>query len=502
MSNLNRAIRTSISINFIGRYSNILVQLLVTGTLARLLNPKDFGMIAVLSVLVTFFSFLSEMGLGPAIVQFQQLRREQLATLQWLTVLVGSALAAIFMLGGPFLAAFYREPRYTGISLYLGATIALSCWGIVPLALLRKAQRFRAIVVIEVAAALLSGTVAIWSAWSGGGVIALAVKSTSYAAFMLVFSLFACRFNPLIRPDFRGLSTILAYSGYQFVFNLINYFTRNLDKLMIGRIMGSHALGLYDMSYRLMLMPIANLTQVVSPALQPIYAAQQQQKDAIFSSYRDVVRVLTIVGGYAGIGCFVCAPEIIHLAYGSKWGSAVPIFAVLSLSIVVQVVLSSIGAIYQAIGRTDLLSLSGALSAVTSIAAMALGIRAGDLVVFSWLLAGSFLVNAVQGFHILARYGFHRSLRDLFGPTTPCMIGIAVMLAACHAGLAPAANTAFQPLALAAKIAGVTLAYLGWVKLTGDLDFFCQTVLGRPRAGSARRNARSAAGEANPTRPT
>ncbi|MFP3480008.1 oligosaccharide flippase family protein, partial [Burkholderia sp. SIMBA_057] len=70
MSNINHALRKSLSTNFIGRYANIIVQIVVTGMLARVLSPAEFGVMAIVSVLVTFFSFVSEMGLGPAIVQF------------------------------------------------------------------------------------------------------------------------------------------------------------------------------------------------------------------------------------------------------------------------------------------------------------------------------------------------------------------------------------------------------------------------------------------------
>lgn len=484
MSNLNHTIRKSIFANFVGRYSNTLVQLVVTAVLARLLSPSDFGVIAVLTVLVTFFSFISEMGLGPAIVQYD-LKRNQLSALFWLTVLVGTILSMIFVLGGPLLAKLYHEPRYISIAKILAITIALSCWGIVPFALLRKRLQFRRIVMVEIASAILSGCVGIATAYANFGVFALALKGASYAFSMFALCIVASRFNPFERPLVRGTTTILSYSVYQFFFNLTNYFTKNLDKLIVGRLMGSNALGLYDMSYRLMLLPNANLTQIISPALQPIYAAHQNDKATIFSSYQLVIRALVIAGGLAGIGCFLCADEIIYLAYGKKWVSAAPIFAILSLSIAVQVVLSTVGAIFQAIGRTDLLSFSGALCAACSVAAMVMGALSGNLTVFAWLVSASFLLNGISTFHILARRGFGVSMLSLFRPSVGCLAGIALLLCASAVLKASLGDFQFSPVLLAEKIIGVTSAYVVLLHVTGDLRFLLSTLSRAPKQANA-----------------
>lgn len=471
MSNLNGAIQRSVSINFVGRYSNIAVQLVVTGILARLLNPHDFGVVAVLAVLVTFFSFISEMGLGPAIVQFRELQPSALSALFWMTVGVGSLLGLVFALSGPVIGSFYRETGYVSLAQYLAASIALSCWGIVPLALLRKAQQFRSIVVVEVASALLSGVIAIGAAYRGWGVAALATKSVSYATFMLTFCLIASRFNPFTRPDFRHIGNVLTYSGYQFAFNIVNYFTRNLDKLVIGKLMGGNLLGMYDMSYRLMLMPISNLTQIISPALQPIYAVHQSDRSTIFASYRQVVRILSIAGGFVGAACYLCSHEIILLAYGEKWIAAATLFSILSLSIPVQVVLSSSGAIFQAIGRTDLLSLSGLLSACCSVGAMIAGALSGSLVLFCWLLVGSFFINGIQAYIILIRYGFGETLRCFFRPSAGVLCGTALILAACVAAQCFIHPADFSIATLVGKIATLTILYIAVLIVTGDLLF-------------------------------
>jgi len=488
MTSVNLAIRNSVIVNVIGKYSNVLVQLLLMGVLARLLNPVDFGTMAVVMVIVTFFSFVSEMGLGPAIVQFHQMKPAQMAAIFWLTVGIGTGMALLFIASGPLVSRFYGDPQYSRIMLALGVTIALTCWTIVPLALLRKAQRFGAVATIEFTSAVLSGLCAIVAAYEGAGVFALVVKSAAFAGAMLTLCFFASGYRPNVRPSLAGMRDVLSYSGYQFLFNIVNYFTRNLDKVIVGKQMGAAALGAYDASYRLMLMPIYNLTYVLSTALQPIYSAHERNQALIFDSYRSVVRILSIAGGFVGIACFLCSNEIIAIVYGPKWSSAAAIFSVLSISIAVQVVSSSCWPIFQAIGRTDLLSLTGALSAVVTLSAMAVGAYTGELLIFSWVLVASFLANAVIAFSILVRWGFKRRVLDLFRPSLKNIAGVVLLFAVC---VEVKSRLAVIPMSLpgmlAVKMVVLSAGYGAVLFVAGDWSFLINAVVSKgklkPSAG-------------------
>ncbi|NPT40350.1 oligosaccharide flippase family protein [Paraburkholderia sp. 1N] len=485
MSNINYTLRKSVSVNFVGRYTNIVVQLLVTAILARMLNPSDFGVMAIVAVLMTFFSFMSEMGLGPAVVQFQELSHAQVSGLFWITIVIGAGAAGIFAGCGPVIGRVYGNPEYVRIASGLGVAIALSCWTIVPLALLRRAQRFRVITVIEVGAAAISGLMAVAAAYRGAGVFALVIKSGSYALVMFALCCICCRLRMLSRPSISGMRHVFKYSAYQFMFNVVNYFTRNLDKLLIGKVMGPIPLGLYDMSYRLMLMPVSNLTNVITPALQPVYSAHQKDIDLIFRSYQKLVRFLIIAGGFVGVVCLSCGNQIILAVYGAKWVDAIPIFYVLSFSITVQVVLSSTGSVFQAIGRTDLLFIGGVLSALTSVSAIIVGTLSHNIIFLSWLLVVSFNLNGVQGFYILVKNGFVRSLSEFFGPSAKCIVVILICDVMCVAERALSSMShEVSPLILTARISAVAAAYMLLMFVTGDAAFIRRALVRREAVSS------------------
>jgi teichuronic acid exporter len=485
MSNVNGTLRRSVLINMVGRYSNIVIQLVVTAILARALSPNEFGLMAAVSVIAVFLSFLSEMGLGPAVVQFSELAPRQLAGLFWLTIAVGVVAGSTLALAGPAIAHFYRNEIYASIANGIAVNVALSCWAIVPLALLRKRKRFEVIARIEVASAVLSGICAVWSACHGGGVGALVLKSTSNALFIFAFCVICAR--PALRsPTLSKMGYVFSYSIYQFLFNFVNYFTRNVDKLLIGKYLGTTPLGVYDMSYRLMLMPISNLTHVVTPAIQPIYAEHAKNPDIIFSSYQKLIRVLIIGGGFLGAICLGCSPEIISLGYGKQWGGAIPVFSILSLSVAVQVILSSTGSVFQALGQTRLLFMTGVISTVTTVSAIAAGIYIGDLRSLSALVAASFYINAIQGFLILSRYGFRRSVIDMFRPCVRSLIGVVTVSAIAiwlRDEIFFSNGSIVLPFLIKTALIGVS--YLAMVFATGDISFIRRAVSLRSRQAAA-----------------
>lgn len=457
--------------NAVGRYSNIFIQLGVTAVLARSLAPSDFGVMAAVSVLSLFLVFLSEMGLGPAIIQFREVNARQLAGLFWVTLIVGAVTGTLFAAAGPLIANYYRSTVYVGIAEGMGLNVALACWAIVPLALLRREQRFLGIASVEVGAAVISGMAAIVAAFDGWGVYALVVKSVINALAICVFSVVLARPPFRIAPSVSGMGQLFAYSAYQFMFSLVNYFTRNLDKILIGRFLGSSTLGLYDMSYRLMLMPVSNLTHVITPALQPVYAEHKNDLNMVFNSYRKLFRLLLIAGIFLGLACVASSSEIIEIIYGSNWKSADAIFSILSFSIAIQVVLSSTGSIFQSIGRTDLLFKTGIISTITTCSATVIGIASKNVKLLCWLLVASFLINAVQGFHMLVRKGFNRPTTDLLaGSVSLIVAGLVLFFVAAGLGRWPVV-AALPLLGLIAKTMLVAMAVGVLLMVRGNLGF-------------------------------
>lgn len=208
-------------------------------------------MVAVTTVIVSFFAIFSDLGIAPAIVQKKELTHDDLSRIFTFTLLSGGVVTGVFFLLSGAVAAYYDAPVLRTICRILCVNLLFAALNIVPGALLYKERRFRFIALRTLAVQFTAGAAAVAAAFAGAGVYALTV--TPVVSSVVLFAV-NYRQHPLsLRlPDKGSLGKVFSFSAYQFFFNILNYFTRNLDKLLIGRYMGLTPLGYYEKSYRLM----------------------------------------------------------------------------------------------------------------------------------------------------------------------------------------------------------------------------------------------------------
>ena len=149
-----------------------------------------------------------------------------------------------------------------------------------------------------------------------------------------------------------AIRKIFSFSAYQFLFNAINYFSRNLDKLLIGKYMGMTPLGYYEKSYRLMMLPLQNITHVISRSCIRYFQSSSTICSGCARRMEKIVRLLAFIGFPLSVFLWFAAQEVVLIIFGSQWMPSVPVFRILSLSVGVQIVLASSGGIFQAANDT------------------------------------------------------------------------------------------------------------------------------------------------------
>ncbi|WP_339916178.1 lipopolysaccharide biosynthesis protein [Yeosuana marina] len=388
----------------ITKYSGIIVSIIIGAILARLLSPTEFGVVALITVFISFFSILTDFGIGPAVVQNKELSKEDIQSIFFFSLLFGLILALLFFFSSTLIASFYNNRELVPLVRLLSLTVLFSSFRIVPNALLIKDLKFKQIGFVTIAIQLFSGILAIIFAYKGFSYYALVYKSIfdGIFTFLLFYWLQPIKLKFKLRKT--SLKKIMRFSTFQFLFNFINYFSRNTDNLLIGKFISPVALGYYDKSYQLMMMPVQNLTHVITPVLHPVLSDFQKDKAKIFNTYFKVVKLLATIGFPLSVFLFFSAQEIVYVLYGSQWEQSVPVFKILALTVGVQMALSSTGSIFQAVNRTDLLFYSGLLSAIFMVCGICYGIFFGkSLEAVGYGLIGAFVVNFFQGFYMLIK---------------------------------------------------------------------------------------------------
>jgi len=416
------SIKKALVITATAKYANIILGMVFIAILARLLTPEDFGTIAIAMVFIAFFNIIPNSGLGPVIVQDKSLTDEEINHIYSFSIYVGVILIiAFFLLGFP-MAWFYQNSEYIFICLILSLSLFFNVLNIVPNALLRKEGRFLLLGIRLIVVSTATYGITIVLALMQFNHYALVIQSVLSAFFIFLWNAKTVKLRPKIKIDFATLRKIQKYSGYDFGFSFINYFARNLDKLIVGRVWGAVPLAQYDRAYRFMLFPVQNLTLVIGSVLHPALSRRQNDLEHIYHKYLHIVKPLSLLGVFVTVFCFWSSWEIIILIFGNQWYEAVDFFKWLSLSIWAQMVTSSAGAIYKSIGNTKLMFISGLVHVSVSILVIILGVLSGNLIVFSICVSVGFIVKFFIEFFFLIKIGFGKSIVSFLRRFVPDII--------------------------------------------------------------------------------
>lgn len=399
----------------IAKYSNVLISLIVTAILSRILLPEQFGVVAIATVMIAFFGMFTEIGIAPAIIQNKYLDDNDYSSIFSFTIWSGLLLSLFFIACASPIANYYKSPILQPICYLLSINLFFSSCQIVPNGLLYKDKNFKFIAFRSFTVQLIGGCLAIGAAFLGFGVYSLLINPILSSILLFIISYLKKPVKLKLWFDTNSLRKIFAFSAYQFLFNLINYFSRNLDKLIIGRYLNMNALGYYEKSYRLMMLPLQTITQVVSPVMHPIFSEFQNDYKKLSDSYLKVVKLLAYIGFPLSALLFFTSKELVLLIFGMQWTKSVLSFQILSLSVGFQVILSTSGSIFQAANSTKTLFISGLLSTIINVLAIIIGVfwfKSIEAVAMGLLI--SFIFNFFQAYLLMYYKVFKIKIFDFY----------------------------------------------------------------------------------------
>jgi len=420
-SNLKQQLFSGVFYTALAKYSGVIISLIVAGILARLLSPNDFGIVAIATVIIAFFNLFTDMGVSPAIVQHKSLTEEELSDIFSFTVWTGIGISILFFAASWLIADYYQSEILQILCQLLSINLFFASANIVPGALFYRNKEFKFIAIRSFIIQMTGGVGAVTAALCGAGLYALIINPilSSILIFVISYQRYPQRLH--LTLGLKVLRKIFSYSVYQFLFNVINYFSRNLDKLLIGKYMGMSALGFYEKSYRLMMLPLQNITQVITPVMHPIFSDFQDDKEKLATSYERIIRFLSFIGLPLSVLLFFTAEEVTLIIFGNQWLPSVPVFRILSLSVGIQIILSSSGSIFQAAGDTRSLFVCGFFSSVLNVTGILIGIfYFATLTAIATCIVITFTINFIQCYWMMYRVTFKRTawsfVRQLIPP--------------------------------------------------------------------------------------
>jgi polysaccharide transporter, PST family len=304
--------------------------------LARLLTPEDYGVIAMVAAVTGFVNLFRELGLSSAAVQKNNLTDQQSGALFWISAGLGATATLIIAALAPAVAWFYQRAELSTVTLGLSLTSLVSSLGTQHGVLLTRQMRFKALAVTQISAMLAGLVTAVAVALSGGQYWALVASAWATVAWHTTGLWVVSGFRPGWPKRGTQIRQLLRFGASITAFDLTNYFHRNLDHVLIGRVWGAQQLGLYSRAYAMLTLPLSNLRGPLDRVALPAMSRLQNDPERFRSYYVKYCSRLAFLSMPLVSFFFLFSDCIVRLLLGNRWMGSADLFGILALVAFIQ----------------------------------------------------------------------------------------------------------------------------------------------------------------------
>lgn len=366
----------------------------VSIVLARLLGPDTYGVISAAMIYVTFTMLLLDQGLAAALVQRPELSRRAPGVVATANLASAVLLGVVTFLAAPLVADFFHDDRLAPVLQLLGAALWLKALAIVPRAMQQRALTFRAIATADVAGAFVGAAAGIAAALLGAGpaaVVAMVVATDLVVAAVLL----RAERGPVPNLHLRELRELLPFGARVMATNGIAYFSRNVDNILVGRVLGLASLSFYGMAYRVLVIPVQLIAQTVSRVMFPVFSRLADRRDLLAENLVRTTQLLALLAvplmGLAAVG----AHELVDVVLGEEWLPSAVLLSVLAVAGARETVLYVTSPLMKATGEVKLLLRYEILATVLQVGGIVVGLLGGTLGVAVGYTVAGFLLTPV-----------------------------------------------------------------------------------------------------------
>lgn len=329
------------------------IQIVSTVVLARLLGPKDFGLVTMVTTFSLLFLNFGLNGITEAIVQREDVNHQLASNLFWINVAGSTVLAIGFAAAGSLLARLYGDARVAGVSAAMAITIFVTGLQVIQLALLKRAMRFPAVSANDMISRAVSVIVSIGLAWAGWGYWALVAGAIALPVSTLVGAWVLCPWIPALPRHAAGTRSMVRFAIHTYGRFFTGYFTNNLDNFLVGWKLGPASLGFYKKAYDLFVLPsnqlATGLTMVAVSALSRLQRDRAQYKRYLLSA----LGVMAFVGMAISGDLTLVGRDLVLVLLGAKWGESGRLFTIFAPGIGFMLLYCTHIWIHLSLGKAD-----------------------------------------------------------------------------------------------------------------------------------------------------
>lgn len=431
----NNSMAKSAMYNMIAKFGQMAIQLVIQMVLARLINAADFGVVAIITVALNFLNMFADMGLGVSIIQKSDLNEDDIGNVFSASMYIGVVLTLIMILLAYPISHIYNNPVYMQLFTMSSIIALFNSLNVVPNALIMREKRFDLVALRTILINAVAGVVAILAAFSGAKYYALVLNYFLSSVGIFIWNYMSTKERGLrikFKIQIRSLTTFMGkYSLFQFLFNIMNYFTRNLDYLLVGAYMGETTLGYYQKAYTMNLYPNQLFTNVISAVFHPYMRAYKHDYKKMYEKWVEINTLLSVVAATVMCIMFFCSEEIILIMFGDNWKTAIGCLHWLSICVWAQMLSSTCGAVFLSAGRTDQTFKCGVVNVLIILLALAVGLWIKDIDAVAFAIGMAYNIIFLITLLILVKWTLHQRIKTVLKRIVPdflaCLIFMAIV---------------------------------------------------------------------------
>jgi O-antigen/teichoic acid export membrane protein len=399
--------------------------------LTNILDKKDFGLFALVNIVVGFSAEFVDIGISQAIIQKQEINKKQLSTLYWINIALAVLVFLVINTSKQFIGNFYEEnelPRLLGLVSFSFLFSGLSAQY---QALLQKDLRFKLMASLDIIAFVVYLSVTLSLAYLGYGVYALVwgtlVRTGVKSVLLLITGLKS--HIPTLYFNLKEVKYFLNFGSFRTGSFLVSFLNKQLDSILIGKFIGVGELGIYDVFKRIVQQPIRLLSPVIQKVTYPLMAKVNEDKKRVTNMFIKVLELLNLIRFPIFVGIALIAPEITNLFLGSEWSEHVLVLQVLSFVFLFSTIQSFVGISILSSGKSNWNFYNNIALLPLNIVVILVGANYGILGISLGLLFKSLLIIYPRYKFILSRIydlSFIRYFKIVFLKLLPFVIFISL----------------------------------------------------------------------------
>ena len=376
--------------------------------LARILTPKDFGIVAMGVIFFSLATAISNMGISNVLIQKEKLEQIYIDTSQTIAALSGVIIYFVLVLLSYFVNTFFKEPLAAEVLRVFSLNFMINGITMIPAALMTKEMRFRAISLIDILSSVIYGCSALFIAYLGYGLWSLVHSVILAALFRCVASCIVASYVPKFGWNNVAAAHIIKFGGGLTLASVLNYAARNIDFFIIGKFLGATQLGLYKRAYDLAVIPKEKVGDSLSRILFPFICKIRDDKAWTKSAFLKTDKMIGLICIPILLFMIFAASDIVVVLYGERWIKSIPPFRLMALGGIFYSLCCSYGPILLAYGYTSNYLKIQAMYAFTLLIVTLVGVKFGiegvaisvSFILFIYLAVNNFIVSKIININI------------------------------------------------------------------------------------------------------